>query len=404
MRLQIILRNKNPFSTLAFSFFLLSELSCVHGVLAATALTPCDQALIAVPVSAERRDASIRQAVDLVKQQEQKVRQAYSTSGFADENELLQAIQQAGPQYQRAAAILKSEDLEVVVAAPLSRRSEIISSGIKNFHETGKTSGSAMVDRNAVEAAYFREDLQKYSALDNSIKPKSAYLSPKLDSGLKPPAGVWSYGEDRWIMKLANIRNRITISVGDSLNHVAQTMGPGSTPWIVGRSEWDTYFVPWSQRMLIAPALGQGIEKGTLGLPIEIITGSTRDIEEEARGSLSKPQPLAQAHSPTEQIQFAFPINRLKPIDGALGKYKVLNFWDLDYFEIQILGDIEAEDYQAFEFTRTPPTGEFLNELRRLGIEIRDGRSQPPKIWKPVPKEKIDQDQRDRRTPEPGVI
>ena len=44
------------------------------------------------------------------------------------------------------------------------------------------------------------------------------------------------------------------------------------------------------------------------------------------------------------------------------------------YIELQYWGPLNLDDVEIFEFRKTPPSGEFLEELRRRGIQIRDGR------------------------------
>ena len=51
------------------------------------------------------------------------------------------------------------------------------------------------------------------------------------------------------------------------------------------------------------------------------------------------------------------------------------------YFELQYWGPVNLDDVEIFEFKNTPPSGEFLNELKKRNIKIRDGRVQPAVEW-----------------------
>ncbi len=52
------------------------------------------------------------------------------------------------------------------------------------------------------------------------------------------------------------------------------------------------------------------------------------------------------------------------------------------YIELQFFGPLILDDVAIFEFRKTPPSGEFLAELRRRGIRVRDGRKDPAVDWK----------------------
>ena len=55
------------------------------------------------------------------------------------------------------------------------------------------------------------------------------------------------------------------------------------------------------------------------------------------------------------------------------------------YIELQYWGPLTLDDVKIFEFKKTPPTGEFLKELQKHGIFIRDGRVDPAVPWVPSP-------------------
>ena len=51
------------------------------------------------------------------------------------------------------------------------------------------------------------------------------------------------------------------------------------------------------------------------------------------------------------------------------------------FVEGQIWGELSLKDVHAFRFQRSPPHRLFLQELRRLGIEIYDARGEPRRPW-----------------------
>ena len=68
---------------------------------------------------------------------------------------------------------------------------------------------------------------------------------------------------------------------------------------------------------------------------------------------------------------------------GGLKGYKMRWTPNMDYIEVQIWGPISLDDVSVFEFMTDPPQGEFLRELLKRGIHIRDGRHWPPVAWQP---------------------
>ena len=51
------------------------------------------------------------------------------------------------------------------------------------------------------------------------------------------------------------------------------------------------------------------------------------------------------------------------------------------YIELQYFGPVSLDDVETFEFRGSPPSGDFLQELKKRGIKIRDGRKQPAVPW-----------------------
>ncbi len=52
-----------------------------------------------------------------------------------------------------------------------------------------------------------------------------------------------------------------------------------------------------------------------------------------------------------------------------------------NYFELQYWGPVDLDDVEIFEFKNNPPSDEFLGELKKRNIKIRDARVQPAVDW-----------------------
>lgn len=299
----------------------------------------------------------------------------YSTSGFASREELMKAVEASTPGARQAARLLLEENLEVGMATRDSVRDQVVRDGFLNFRISAN-SESMTREREVVEANYAGMEVDQYAGLHGDLKPKYGYLSPKPDSGLSAPLGVRNYGADRFVFDLDRVRDRMTFTIGDSANrHVAFTAG-FDTP----ATTWDQRFMPWSRRELAAPAMAAGVDGSKLGLAMNVWSESRRSVEEEWP-SLKHLIQLTESPDPETPVEWTSMETGVFPPAGSLEKYQLA--WDasLDYVEVQLWGPLDLDDVKAFEFTTQPPEGEFLKELVARGIEIRDGRQNPPRVW-----------------------
>ena len=314
-------------------------------------------------------------AARLVKGFEADTAPLYATSGFANRDELMAAVDGSSETAQKAARILVDEDLEIGMAVNPASRDGIARGGFLNFRGSD-SSGGAVLWRETVEANYAGMSVDDYTALDPDLKPRYAFVSPKPGSGLDEPVGVRSYGSDRFIFDLDKVRDRLTFTVGDSLNrHYNQTMG-NDTP----ATTWDQRFTPWSRRELAAPAMAGGLDQHKMGLQMDVWRESLNTMQEEYP-SLKYLIQLSDSPDPDTPVEWTALELGITPPPGTLEKYTVAWGASLDYVEVQMWGPYDLGDVKAFEFTENPPEGDFLKALRERGIEIRDGRQHPPTVW-----------------------
>lgn len=294
---------------------------------------------------------SIQSTSNLFKYMEESVSKLYETSGFKNDSEIIDAAKSTaepiGHLYRAALEILNSENLAVGMRRGAKVRLSIARSGFLNSYEAGDSRGS-VVGRESIEATYANMTADMWSALPAKVKPKYAAAFPKTNSNLLSSESLDSYtGTDKYYFKLERIRDRMTITPGDSLNRFKYWEGWGYEPKTP--IFWDQLFIPWKHRFLLIPCLAEGLKEGRLGLPKLPPTTKYSDL-----GSVGNQ-------------------NKIEG-EGDLAPYKMKWTPNMDYLELQIWGKLTLDDVEVFEYGSSPPQGSFLKELRRRGIEIRDGR------------------------------
>lgn len=200
--------------------------------------------------------------------------------------------------------------------------------GFQNQFVTKSSQGSNNNNwRNTAESLmYGNEALASYAARDPEFKAKYGTLTADPASGIvSANTSSRQYGQDFYILKTKNISDRLTFFPDDSLAY-------GYTGTV--RNDLLGRFILWKYRFLMALFMVQDLKSHYF-----------------EKGSSSS----------------------LLPTGLTSGRY----------WEIQILGGLHFSDVESFEFTATPPSGEFLRELQRHGIKIRDRRSLPAKEWSP---------------------
>lgn len=317
----------------------------------------------------------LEQAVDIVSDLNRLTEERYGTTGFSNREQFLAAVEKAGPAAIQAKNLLEKEDFEIATAIPEAYREGVMKRGIINFRESGTSEGGTTRDRDECEASYSNMTVEEYKKLNFSLMSKSAYLSPKFPSKLKASQTIAAYGGDHYIYKMENIRNRITWTPGDSLNRrftyrYAEPIKP--TPW-------DQTYVAWNHRELAIPFLTTGLAENPpkLGIHMVLEFKSAKEMGDDAKFYIqltdSENSNVKVLWTPISPPALVFP--------ESLKSFNVPWDYKMDYIEVQVWGPVLFDDIAAFEFTKTPPQGAFLNALKAKGIQIRDGRKFPPVLW-----------------------
>lgn len=288
------------------------------------------------PLSKDDRGTETQRQTDvLMERLQNRFEELFPTTGFKDLAEYQAAVRtRGGEKLRENFDLLEKGDFELSMRRPESGRYWIPRVGFHNQFVTGGSKGYyTPTGRNHAESGWTSTAVETYTNLNAEVKPKYGSIRPlPSDAGSRPANSETMYGPDVFILNTERVKDRLTFNLGDSNGLLYHNNGGagwetrGHTP-----QAWDQSFIPWSHRTLLAPFLD--------------------------RASFGRPGPASEP---------------------------ILNkTWRLDfqYFEIQIFGEVTFADVKAFEFTGTPPSGEFLRQLRENGVEIRDGRTWPAKIW-----------------------
>jgi hypothetical protein len=309
-----------------------------------------------------------RQALKWMNEQSQRVERVISSMGYSSIDELKAAVATSGVRGREAVRALEDpSQIEFVIHRPSLARTDILKNGFQNFHETGVTQGAAAnlakgvtSDRNRIEAYYAGMSSEQYDRLNPRRKPLYGLLSSSPSSGHGPQIAA-GYGDDRFIFKKDAITDYITLYAGDSLDFWRDQNGNkyGQGP-AMPQVSWDQFVIPWRDRMILAPFVDFD--------QTDTYSKSLMGIDYNATPSI--------------------PVKRVFPGNRSVENIKLDGY--RDYLEWQLWKpESTLNDIEGFEFSRFPPAGAFLKELKNKHIKIYDQRRSsiyaplvwPRKVW-----------------------
>lgn len=284
----------------------------------------------------QRRLRLDKEAAEFMREQEVRFDKLFSTTGYENYAAYEQALRASeDPYVKKAIELIDQDKIQVVMKRPENGRFWIPKTGFHNQYVSGTSRGyNGKEGRYNAESTMTARTKEEYWPLDDEVKPKYGTLRVEPDNGVQSSAdGAYFYGEDLYVFKKV-FRDRLSVFPGDSLNHLGLNFSAWSST--VGTpSKWDMMLIPWSRRLLLVPFMVQGLRNGTFLAP-------------------GQPEGV--------------------PLQGWNDYF---NF----YWESQIFGRVDLDMVESFEFKRTPPSGEFLAELKKRNIKIFDARQNPPKEW-----------------------
>lgn len=276
-------------------------------------------------------------AVKLMKEQEASFDRLFKQStgmDYAAFEKNLRSIED--PELKMALDIIDADQIEVTMRRPEGGRFWIPRIGFQNQYVSGSSKGFLGEKRKNAESLMTDKNIREYWDLNEEVMPKYGTLKAAKESGrINDLTGSEQYGPDFYTFKKSALKDRLSFFPGDSLNHLRIPWSQTTLMKLIPTS-WDNLFIPWSRRLLMVPFMVEEIRKGDHFM-----------------------MPMY-----SEFVPEGFPVRSHQ------------------YWESQIFGKLTLDMVETFEFTSTPPSGEFLAELKKHNIKIIDGRSQPASEWK----------------------
>jgi hypothetical protein len=411
----------------------------------------------------------VKDARAIIAQQEKHFDELFATSGFKDDASLKAAVRAHSPEGKLVMDDLESENVDFAMRRPEGARWWTPKVGFQNQRVTGNSRGSYSPDfRDQVEASMASQKLSEYKKVDTEVKPVYGYLKAKPGGPLQEDMSATQYGEDVYVFKKDHVRDRLTWTAGDSFGWNSRTGDDAEKPLA---KDWDSQFVPWKDRSLLAPDLIDGVKQkrgfvGGLGGTDEVVpAGIPKPIEppgprapvaptiawpdapprpevktdglsaaaaarktakaeaaykasSEYRSFIAKKGAYTRLNNEYQAALEKFQKSRAyktylnsdayKKYTADLEKYNQAvsaqsfdahlhsaladtplapfksNSAHTGYIELQYWGPVTFDDVESFEFSVTPPSGDFLKELQSHGVKIFDARNfKQPVPWIP---------------------
>jgi len=328
--------------------------------------------LFAVPVGAT--------VESFLSQNRQSAIQYFKTSGFENLTSFEQAVEKDSGAFTKSILrALKTNRFEIVTRRHPDLRQKITDKGFLNAYQTGSSDGIFDLEqRRNAESFCLGLSRKEYETLPIADRPKYAYLSPEprledvRDHGyprsdfnyryLKGSEEARIYGSDIYILKLNHLSQRLTFTLGDSLDNVRVMQNSFEQGKIKNKNawpyaDWPVKCFPYEYRSFLAPFFWSSRDAGGT-----CVQGDPLAIDYE--GAVGLPQKGPQKY------------------DGKIHSQVKGVFYNGDLAEVQVWGPLTLDDVETFEFTDVPPSGPFLDELLKRKISIRDGRQPERNLWR----------------------
>lgn len=257
--------------------------------------------------------------------------------------ELFDALK-VDPRFSWIAADLLGEQVTFAMNRTEARRLGILQNGFLNQYQSHTSGGELdVVLRAKVEAELSGVEPGAFAAITAENRPKYGYLAPKLGSSLARNRAAQGYGEDIYLFKKDRLKSRTTWTSGDSLDSYNYYTNTGPQNPQGNPMPKLSHFLPWAAKDLLLARLQKD------------------DFD---------PDELALQKMGYSQVQIA---------DGRLansGNLPVLpdtfeEYVEIqNYVELQFWGPLNLDDVEVFIFTKSPPSGQFLQELVKRKIQI----------------------------------
>ena len=305
--------------------------------------------------------------------------------------EYMKAIDQIAlrdPEFKKITEMFEKREFTFAVDQSSEGRLGILKKGILNQYETKSSGGVLAPDkRNFVEARYLRMEPAQYKKLPKQIKPKSMYLVPDLNSKIKlAPTHYIESGSpavrtgDTWILDLNKIEKNTVFVTGDSLDRgiiegdlyddIKQLdINPKST--LDGTHVVD-YLLPLDWLKTTVPFYYEQVKSENL----------FRFVDPKVFKDYYKAQIKTHGHFPQWQ-EIIHNSSRPEFNKAFFKKFPELKKFEDDqlllpygnYSEGLYFGKLPPQKIKALIYHERPPSEKEMKELKKLGIQVIDGRN-----------------------------
>lgn len=331
----------------------------------------CPQVIAPVELNDPSREALAKQ---MIARQKKRIERSLSLinpafHSYADLKTSIERWLKTQPQWKTKlySELQDPKNLQIKIRTPDGIRMQIQTEGFKNLYESGSSRGEKLEGNDYLERRKISESAQlgiareDYDKMDPTLKPKYGYFGFSEKANFRMPLQelqTTQYGEDIWIFEAEKLMDRSTFTLGDSAG-AERTYNKPTNVLTLGR--------------LMSP-----FEQVSLSIAYFSDRVPANFLVDSKKAELQNMQATIKEEADPAMNVF---LDRSFEIPGFN-----FSFTNARYLENQIAGPLSLDDKPTFVFTRHPPEGRFLNDLRSKGIQIRDGRVDPerPKNWLPA--------------------
>ena len=304
-------------------------------------------------------------------------------------------ISKRDPVFARISTLFDQRKFTFAIDVPKAeRRMDILKQGIMNQFQTNTSEGVVNFEmRNFVESRYVRMSDAEYETVAVDLKPKSMYLVPDLESGVRSTFTHYSERSfmqgsvgDTWVLDLDQIESNTVFVIGDTLDRALIERDLVDNP--------KTYSLDYSKKMDGSTSLDYLLPlawvKATIPFYYERMLNRNEMRFVDPASQKEKYEELKKEYGAVPMwLETRITTSRPNFDEAFYQKFPELKRYDSDlmpspygnYSEGLYFGPLGPKKIKALIFHETPPSSEEFKELKRLGIKIYDSRTGTPVEW-----------------------
>ena len=308
---------------------------------------------------------------------------------FKEQIDAIEQISRRDPTFKKLVELFDQKKYSFAIDTGKEARLDILKTGFKNQHEITNSNGVFNPQaRNIVEARYLRMDPSDYEKWSPSLKPKSMYLIPDQKSGIQFSPTHYNMDGfqknrlgDTWILKLDEVEDHTVITIGDSLDRAfieADLVEDWKSMEVLSDKKMSEklvadYLLPLDWAKTSIPFYYQEVAKNNKFRFVDPMV-YTRNYQKRISEGEVIPTWLSMMEN-NSYPDFNEDFFRKFP---ELKKFKdeqlIRPFGN--YVEGLHFGELPPSKIKALIYHSTPPSADESKLLKKLGIEVIDGRGQ----------------------------